>query len=171
MPDKINGLPAHILLVHAVVVLVPLAALLAVVAVAWPAARRKFGVMLPVAAFVGLAFVPLATDAGEWLQEHVKETALVQKHVQLGDGLSVWAFLLFVLTAALWLIDFAPTRNWRLPRMFATTAARAVISTALVAVAVVSVWQVYRIGDSGAKAAWHNQYSSAAINHESGDGG
>lgn len=170
MPDKINGLPAHILLVHAVVVLVPLAALLAVVAVAWPAARRKLGVLLPIAALVGLIFVPLATQAGEWLQEHVKETALVEKHTQLGDGLSVWALLLFVLAAALWLLDAAPARNWRLPRLFGTTAARAVISTLLVAVAVVSVVQVYRIGDSGAKAAWHGQVSSTAIGHDGGDG-
>lgn len=170
MPDKINGLPAHILLVHAVVVLVPLAALLAVIAVAWPAARRKLGLLVPITAFVGLAFVPLATDAGEWLQEHVKETALVEKHTSMGDGLTVWAILLFLLAAALWLLDFAPSRNWRLPAFVATKAARAVISVALVAVSVVSVVQVYRIGDSGAKAAWHDQVSSSAINHSDGDG-
>jgi hypothetical protein len=37
----IGGLPAHILLVHAVVVLVPLAALLVVLVTAWPAARAR----------------------------------------------------------------------------------------------------------------------------------
>jgi hypothetical protein len=35
----IGGLPAHILPVHAVVVLVPLAALLTVLMTTWPAAR------------------------------------------------------------------------------------------------------------------------------------
>ena len=169
MPDKINGLPAHILLVHAVVVLVPLAALLAVLAIAWPAARRRLGAVVPICAFAGLLFVPLATQAGEWLQEHVKETALVEKHTSLGDGLLPWAFLLFVLATLFWLLDFAPARNWRLPAFARTTVARAVLSVALAAVAVASVVQVYRIGDSGAKAAWHNQYSNTAIGH--GDGG
>jgi len=162
VPDKINGLPAHILLVHAVVVLVPLAALLSVVAIAWPAARRKLGVLVPICALAGLAFVPLATQAGEWLQEHVKETPLVEKHTSLGDGLLPWALLLFVLATVFWLLDFAPARSWRLPAFATTVPARAVVSIALAAVAVVSVVQVYRIGDSGAKAAWHNQYSNSA---------
>jgi hypothetical protein len=36
----IGGLPAHILLVHAVVGLVPVTALLVVLVAVWPAARR-----------------------------------------------------------------------------------------------------------------------------------
>lgn len=169
MPDTINGLPAHVLLVHAVVVLVPLAALLSVLAVVWPAARRKVGVLLPICALVGLVFVPLATQAGEWLEEHVKETALVEKHTSLGDGLLVWALLLFVLATLFWLLDFAPSRNWRVPAFATTAAARVTVSIALAAVAVVSVVQVYRIGDSGAKAAWQDGYSSPAAGH--GDDG
>ncbi|WP_255452867.1 hypothetical protein [Cryobacterium sp. Sr8] len=35
---EINGLPAHVLLIHFVVIVVPLAALCALLAVAWPAA-------------------------------------------------------------------------------------------------------------------------------------
>jgi hypothetical protein len=88
----------------------------------------------------------------------------------MGEDLTVWAILLFVLAAALWLLDFAPTRNWRLPAFVATKAARAVISVALVAVAVVSVVQVYRIGDSGAKAAWRDQVTSSVSGHSDGDG-
>lgn len=42
MPTTLNGLPAHILFVHAVV-LIPLAALLLVVSAVWPTARRKVG--------------------------------------------------------------------------------------------------------------------------------
>ncbi len=37
----VGGLPAHILLVHAVVVLVPLSALLIVLVTTWPAARAR----------------------------------------------------------------------------------------------------------------------------------
>lgn len=161
MLTKINGLPAHVLLVHAVVVLVPLAAFLAVLAVAWPAARRKLGVVVPLTALAGLGFVPLATQAGEWLEEHVRETALVHKHTELGDGLLVWALLLFGLAAVFWLLDAAPAHNWPWPTAMRTTAARVVVSVALVAVAATSVVQVYRIGDSGAKASWDGRVSSA----------
>ena len=37
----VNGLPAHVLLVHAIVVLLPLAALLLVLTAVWPAARSR----------------------------------------------------------------------------------------------------------------------------------
>jgi hypothetical protein len=162
MLQKINGLPTHILIVHAVVVLVPIAALLAVIAVVWPAARRKMGLLVPATALAGAFFTPIASQAGEWLQAHVPDSALVRRHAELGDGLLVWAGLLFVLAAALWVMDVAPARNWKLPEAFGTTLARATVSTLLVAVAVVSVVQVYRIGDSGAKAAWRGQVSTTA---------
>ena len=38
----ITGIPAHALLVHAIVVLAPLTALLEILCAFWPAARRRF---------------------------------------------------------------------------------------------------------------------------------
>jgi hypothetical protein len=162
MLQKINGLPAHVLLVHAVVVIVPLAASLAVVSVAWPAARRRFGLLVPATALLGLAFVPLASQAGEWLQQHVVDNALVRRHAELGDGLLPWAGLLFVFATALWVLDVAPARSWRLPAVARTRVARTAVSAALVIASAASVVQVYRIGDSGAKAAWNGNVSSTA---------
>ena len=43
MPAFVFGLPSHVLVVHAVVVLVPLAVLGAVAVALWPAARRRCG--------------------------------------------------------------------------------------------------------------------------------
>lgn len=154
MPNEINGIPVHVLLVHAVVVLVPLAAILAIVSCLWPAARRKLGILVPLSALVGLIFVPLATSAGEWLEERVQETDLVEKHTELGDSLTVWAVLLFVLAAGLWLLDTAIGRSWSLPGFLRSPWARRVGGALLVIVAVVAIVQVYRIGDSGAKAVW-----------------
>lgn len=161
MPHTINGVPAHVLLVHAVVVLLPLAALLAVLGAVWPAARRRLGILIPLTALVSVLFIPLTTNAGEWLQEHVPNSELVRRHVRLGDGLLVWAGLLFVLSAALWLADVAPGRGWRLPAAAGSRAVRMVGSVLLCAVAVVAVVQVYRIGDSGARAAWENRLVSS----------
>ena len=84
MLDTINGVPAHVLLVHAVVVLLPLAALLAVLGAVWPAARRRLGVLTPLTALVSVLFIPLTTDAGEWLQEHVPDSELVRRHIRVG---------------------------------------------------------------------------------------
>ena len=44
---EINGLPAHALLVHLVVVLLPLTALAAVAVSVWPAAQRKLTFLVP----------------------------------------------------------------------------------------------------------------------------
>lgn len=162
MLTKFNGLPTHVLLVHVVVVMVPLAALLAVLSALWPKARLRLGLLSPLAALIALAFVPVTTNAGEWLQEHIDNTDLVRRHAEMGDGLLIWAGLLFVLSAALWMIDVAPARNWRVPAVAATRTTRIALSGVLCVVAVIAVVQVYRIGDSGAKAAWENRLTSAA---------
>jgi hypothetical protein len=175
----INGLPAHVLLVHFVVVLVPLTALALVVASVWPVAARRIGVVLPVMALVTLASVPLATEAGEWLERHVGSDPLVRRHAELGDGLLPWALGLFLLAAAVWWttrraaaaengtqnggqgVGRATGRTGSVVRI-----AAAVLSVVVAAGAVVDV---YRIGDSGAKAAWHDAYSKTTTGGE-GDG-
>jgi hypothetical protein len=101
-PSEINGLPAHVLLVHAVVVLVPLAALLLVLVAVWPAARRRVALTAAVVAVVALLAVPLTTQAGEWLQRRVPPTPLVSQHVELGDGLLPWMLGLAVLAILIW---------------------------------------------------------------------
>ncbi|GGJ34002.1 DUF2231 domain-containing protein [Streptomyces brasiliensis] len=153
----VNGLPAHVLLVHFVVVLVPLAALALVVGAVWPQAARRLGVLLPILAFVALAGVPLATSAGEWLEEHVDSNALVRRHAELGDGLLPWALGLFVLAAAVWwAARKSSAERW------SAVPVRTAVAVLSVAVAVGAVVDVYRIGDSGAKAAWHDGFSQAA---------
>ncbi|MFJ9535904.1 DUF2231 domain-containing protein [Streptomyces sp. NPDC101225] len=170
----VNGLPAHVLLVHFVVVLVPLTALALVVCALWPAAARRMGVVLPLLALVTLASVPLTTQAGEWLEAHVDSNSLVRRHAELGDGMLPWAGGLLLLAVFVWWAtrrtvasadadgDARGTRWTAAP----VRVAAAVLSVVIAAGAVVDV---YRIGDSGAKAAWHNGYSKTASGGE-GDG-
>ncbi|MGW2702732.1 DUF2231 domain-containing protein [Streptomyces sp. NPDC001340] len=166
----INGLPSHVLLVHVVVVLIPLTALALVAAALWPRAARRLGPLLPLLALVALASVPLTTHAGEWLERHVDDDALVRRHTELGDGLLPWALGLFVLAAVVWWTGRrAPaepgqgggTRWSALP-------VRIVVGVLSLAVAAGAVVDVYRIGDSGAKAAWHDAYSKTATGSEDG---
>ncbi|MGV9992277.1 DUF2231 domain-containing protein [Streptomyces sp. NPDC003374] len=167
----INGLPAHVLLVHVVVVLVPLTALALVVGAVWPRAARRLGPLLPLLALVTLVSVPLTTEAGEWLERHVADGPLVRRHAELGDGMLPWALGLFVLAAGVWWLTrraSAPQREGR-PAARTATVLRAAAAVLSVVVAAGAVVDVYRIGDSGAKAAWHDAYSKSATTSGDGD--
>lgn len=171
---QISGLPAHVLIVHFVVVAVPLAALLLVAAALWPAARRRLGLATPVVALVTLLSVPVATNAGEWLQRRVPNDPLVRNHVRLGDSLLPWAIGLVVVAAAVWAVDRVaaragaerepvpvgavgdtPERTVRETSALTGPAVRIVLAVLAVVVAAGSIVQVYRIGESGARAAWN----------------
>lgn len=110
--SQIRGLPVHVLLVHAVVVLVPLCAALLVLAAWWRPARVRLGPFLPLLAAGCLVLVPLTTSAGEWLQTQVGPDPLVQKHAELGDQLLPFAAGLLLLSVAVWWLgrrsDLAP---------------------------------------------------------------
>ncbi|MFI0788875.1 DUF2231 domain-containing protein [Streptomyces lydicus] len=174
--NLVNGLPAHILIVHFVIVLVPLSALAVVVGAMWPGAARRMGLVLPLLALVTLASVPLATQAGEWLEKHVDSNALVRRHTELGDGMLPWAVGLFVLATVVWWTNRRPAaadapgdRTRRAPSR-SVLVVRIVAAVLAVGVASGAVVEVYRIGDSGARAAWHDGFSKTATG-DKGDNG
>lgn len=151
MFSTIFGLPAHPLVVHAVVVLVPLAALSALVVAVWPAARARYAPLALGIATLALISVPIATHTGEQLESHVQPSALVERHTVMADGL-----LPFM--AVLWLGLAALVAARVLGRSRGVSWARYVAGGAAVvaaAGAIASGVQVVRIGDSGARAAWH----------------
>lgn len=71
----VDGLPAHILLVHLVVVLIPAIALAVLLVAVWPAARRA-AVPVAVLAILTAILVPVTAEAGEWLEHRVASTRL-----------------------------------------------------------------------------------------------
>ena len=174
----IAGLPAHILLVHAVIVLVPLTAVLTVLVAVWPAARTRLWLPTAVLAAVMLVAVPLTTDAGEWLEHHMARTELVRTHTELGDTMLPWAIALAAVAVALGVREWFGARSGARRRVAVAAGAPApsepengpaaplggrAVTVALAVLAVVvavgSVVTVYRIGDSGARAAWTGQFS------------
>src|SRR3954468_11440527 len=105
MPETVFGLPTHAIVVHATVVLLPLASLVVVLHAFWPEARRRLGIVTPLLAAVALVLVPLSTQSGETLEHSVGRSALVERHAELADGMLPWAIGLFVVAVALWLLD------------------------------------------------------------------
>jgi predicted membrane protein DUF2231 len=155
MPVFLAGLPLHVLVVHAVVVLVPLAVLGTVTIALWPAARHRYGWLVVALTAVATAVIPLATSSGEDLRDRLAPTDLIRQHAHLGDQLLVFVAVLFVASTALVWFDWNRRRGGtqtlhRLPARPTT----AVLAVVVVALAAVSAVQVVRIGDSGAHAAW-----------------
>lgn len=153
----LNGLPAHVLLVHFIVVLAPLTAILAIACAVWPAARQRLVWLVVALAAVTMVVTPLTTDAGQWLEKRVGQSAVLQTHTELGDTMLYFSVALLV--AAL-LLAFVHIRDRRGQSMkpLALWSIAAIVIVASVATAV----QVYRIGDSGATATWGGQIGADA---------
>ena len=168
MPETVFGLPTHAIVVHATVVLLPLAALAVLLHAFWPAARRRLGGVTPLLAGVALVLVPLATQSGESLERSVTESALVEQHAELADGMLPWAIGLFVVAVALWLLDRrragAPADDVSRARWMP------VVVGVLTVVAVVgTVQQIVRVGHAGAQATWDGVASSSSTRGGDGD--
>ncbi|NII41610.1 hypothetical protein E9228_002257 [Curtobacterium flaccumfaciens] len=152
MDWQLGGLPLHPLLVHLTSVAVPVAALVAIAVAVWPAARRWLAVGAPLIALVALVSVPLATSSGEWLESREKETALLQRHTELADGLLPWSIAVFALLVLWW-----GWHRFGIARVTNGGAVRAVAVVGpvlLVAVGVVSLVEVVVIGHAGAVSVW-----------------
>lgn len=153
-PLLVAGLPLHPLLVHAVVILIPLTVLALLLGTFWPAARRRLGIVTPVAALALVALVPLTVIAGESLKEIVGPLPAVERHEALGEMLLPWVIGLFLVAAAQW-VWYRYGRD-RVRRR-SETGARAVtivIGALAVIVGVGAVIMVVLIGDSGSRAVW-----------------
>ena len=152
MFDLVNGVPVHPLVVHAVVVLLPLAVLGTIAIALHPAWRRPYGPLVVAAAAIATALIPVATSSGEELKGRVGDPG---KHDALGAQLLWFALPLLVLVLALVVLDR------RTARVGASGASASGTGSMLNTVAVLAVVaalacgvQVYRVGDSGARAAW-----------------
>ena len=155
---QLAGLPLHPLLVHAVVVITPLVVLALLLAQVWPAARRRLGVVTPLLAGLALVLVPLATERGESLERAVGESALVERHAELADGMLPWAIGLFVVAVGLWLLD---RRRAGAPADDVSRARWVPIVAGVLAV-VGAVQQIVRVGHAGAAATWNGVVSTSS---------
>ncbi len=148
--NELFGLPAHPLLVHGAVVLVPLAALVLVLAALVPRMRRAGAPVALALSFVALVFVGLAQGSGEQLEERVVETELVEAHEEKGESVLPWAFGLTIVAGALSVVAF---RSSKTPAL-ASTGLAAVLAVASCGVAAGATYTVIDVGHSGAAAAW-----------------
>ena len=166
MFDLINGLPIHPLVVHAVVVLLPLGILGTIAIAVRPAWRKAHGWLVVGITAAATVLIPVATSSGEDLEKRVGDPG---EHAELGDQLIWFAIPLLVLVAVLVYLDrrgarltAEPVATEQAGQHAATTGSRALTSVAVLAVvaSLAAGVQVYRVGDSGARAAWGDQVSA-----------
>ena len=153
--DSINGIPAHPLFVHLAVVAIPLLALLGIITVVWPAARRKLGIIVPIVGLVAVVITPLTTSAGESLEKVTRPNPVLEQHTELGDQMIYFVAPLFVAVVLFWTLN-NPVVMSRLPSAPAGAVRVGSIALAVITVvfAILAMIWVYRIGDSGAQSVW-----------------
>lgn len=150
--NELFGLPAHPLIVHAAVVLLPLAAAATVAVALIPRARRTFAPIVLGLAVVAALFVNLAEGSGDPLEDRIEETALVKEHTDKGESVQPWAIGVAVAAAAVTAATFLRDRLTRIPQGALTGV---LVAIALV-VGVGATWTIIDAGHSGARAVWED---------------
>lgn len=161
--DIVSGLPAHVLLLHFVVVLVPLTALLEIVCGLWPAARRGQLLWLTlILAAVTMVLTPVTMNAGLWLYNlHTNPAPVLREHAARGSTMVYFSAALLAVAVGLAVLRVAERRSER-PRV----ATYLITGIIVLAVAISSMIQIYRVGDAGAHSVWGGEIAHLEQGHK-----
>lgn len=168
--DTLNGLPAHPLLVHIPVALLPLAALGVLVMIKRAWYERYRWAVLAIGA-IGTFGAILATSSGEGLEHMIgraegrEAVRAVHEHAEAGEMARTLALVFFVALAAWvvipWFLDRRATRALDAgaaaddaPRGAGPRWLRPVLMAVTVVAAVASMISIVDAGHSGAAKAW-----------------
>lgn len=170
---SIDGLPAHVLMVHIPVVLIPLGAAGAV-AMLWPRVRQMIGWWVcGIVVIAGIA-TQLAISSGQDLEEYVRESSLVRDHIRIGENVRPWLLLMFLALLGVMIVDRMISHRTEPP---VGRDALKIFGVALSALSIVfsamSVYWIYRIGHSGSKSVWQSTQLKIdkGVRERGGEGG
>ncbi len=155
--DQLFGLPAHPLLVHLSVVMVPVAALVAVVFAFRPAWLDRFGWGLVALSGIGALGAILAAGSGEALEETVKRTAALDEHTEMGEVAQTVAIVFFFVVLAVVVLRYFARRKSASGGVWALISSKTgaiMLAGALVISASGAMYTIVQAGHQGAKATW-----------------
>lgn len=149
--DTINGLPVHILVIHAVVVLVPLAAIGAITMVVWPKFSKRFGPLVVIVAGVASVAALIARQSGlQFIRRFDPPTDDMLRHEDIAQWMAWIAFGFFLFVLVYWLFDRGVPMNKTRPRWLS------LLGFLLILASLFTIWWTYRAGDSGTRAVWES---------------
>lgn len=151
MEWSIFGLPVHPLVVHAAVVLVPLAALGVILCACVPPWRKRFGGLVAIIGVLGAVSSWMALQSGRALASNFGGSDAIAAHGSLGSTVLWYVVPLAAASVAVWLLGRRKLARWL------TT----VVVVLAVLVGAANVVQIIRIGHSGAEAVWGGFSASA----------
>ena len=165
-----DGLPAHPLLIHVPVVLIPLSVFGALAMVARPAWLDRYGVPLCLCAIVAMSSAFLAMQAGAALLHALnlqgQAAHLISQHSHAAHILAI-AFTAFTAVLILTFASHRISGGWPTGLKIADSILGSptiylALRVVLVVLALVCAFYVFRVGDLGAKAVWAGRLQSAA---------
>lgn len=157
MFERFGDLPLHVLVIHAAVVVLPVAALTGIAFALVPKWRwlLRWPLLLLGLGSVVLAFV--AKESGEAFVAAVPELEqLVLEHRARGT-LLLWftvGFAFMAILAFLWLTGPSPLVSGRGAKTGGNRVVELAVSAGVVVMGLIVIWQTIRTGDSGARAVW-----------------
>lgn len=171
--NEIAGLPAHPLLLHVPVVLIPILSGATIALMVRPDWRRRYGVAVAVLGFVALVFTVLAAGAGEAFRASrpLFASPALNEHAELGDQLKA-VMVLFVGALVVFLaadLKRGPQALDKLAHLLHRPAMERFARVGISLLAVVALVWVVRTGHEGAEVAWsqpsllHQQSHEAAL--------
>jgi uncharacterized membrane protein len=161
-----DGLPAHPLIIHVPVVLIPLSIMGALACIYRPAWFGRYGILLCCIAIVAMSSIFLAMQAGSALQGllhlHGQAAHLISEHSQAAN---ILAFVFVAFTAILILTfsatrvsgEMGPTGLAVVDRTLSSRSTLVTLRVILVLLALAAAFCVFRVGDLGAKAVWQQR--------------
>jgi hypothetical protein len=152
--ERVLGLPAHPLFIHAAVVLVPLLAVAGILYAVWPGARRHVRWTLIVLAVATPGAVFAAKESGEAFEksDNLQSPQLQEKIGEHEDfGSTLWLIVLGLAVVALALAYLVRPPG---ADSIGPVAAHWALSGLTVVLALIACYYVFKTGDSGAKMVW-----------------
>jgi hypothetical protein len=187
---SILGLPAHPLFAHIPVVLIPLAAIGAVLML-WSGLRDRVGWFVVGIVFVAGIATQLAITSGQNLKEYVRETQLMRDHIRMGENIRPWVLLMFLALLGVMLVarragsvgseaSGSPGEPGTEGRSLwggrdGLKIAGVVLAVLSIVFSVIATYSIFQIGHSGSKAVWEPTQvkidkGATDSGHEGGDG-
>jgi hypothetical protein len=157
MFERFEDLPLHVLVIHAAVVVLPVGALTGIAFALVPKWRwlLRWPVLLLGVGSALLAFV--AMESGDAFVDAMPQLAQLIK-VHRGRGILLFwfsiAFMVLTTLAFFWLTGPSPLASGKGAKATKHRPLELVLSTAVVVMGVLVIWQTVRTGDAGAKAVW-----------------